>query len=147
MTISRITRSAALALTIAGIAAPSAAALPPDAVSPPAWTEPIERVDLRSPDTKDAAAGRGLGAVPSTYVDLRSPDTKDAAAGRRIGDAPAVSVVKVAEPSPVADEGFDWRAAGVGAGLLLPLLLALGGAFVVVQRHRGAARRQAPSIG
>ena len=60
-----------------------------------------------------------------------------------VGDTPVVSVVKVPAPTSVADDGFDWGDAGLGAGLLVPILLAAGSAFYVVRRRR----HQAPLIG
>jgi hypothetical protein len=58
----RITRSTALGLALAALAAPTAAA---------------QQQDLRSPDTRDAARAAATAAAPQQ--DLRSPDTRDTA--------------------------------------------------------------------
>jgi hypothetical protein len=122
----RFTRPAALGLTLAALAAPTAAA----------------QQDLRSPDTRDAARTSSLAGTTSTpRQDLRSPDTRDYAEGRGTFNAPEVTVVKLAQPAPapVSDGGIDWGDVGIGAGGVLGLaLLALGGTFAVVHRRQGA---------
>jgi hypothetical protein len=135
---SRLTRSAGIALAITALGASSAAAQPsdlrtPDAVSAgtPSGVQ-YTPGDVRSPDARSAA--------PVTKVtpinDLRSPDVRDHAAGRGTFSAPDVTVVKVSDPAPVAT-GFDWGDATIGAGGLLGLaLLAAGGAlFITHHRH------------
>jgi hypothetical protein len=110
----RLTRSTAVCLVLAALAAPTALA-DPHAADMPARTEAAQKQNLRSPDTRDAADGRG------TYT------------------APDVMIVKVPEPAP-ADGGIDWADAGIGAGGLLGLvLLAAGGSFAVVHRRQGHA--------
>jgi hypothetical protein len=80
--------------------------------------------DLRSPDARDAALTQ----------DLRSPDARDAAAGRLPGGS---DVVVVPAPSPVAaPRGFDWRAAGVGAGIAIGLVLLATSAALLIRRRR-----------
>src|SRR4051812_9069873 len=104
----RFTRSAALGLTLAAVAAPAAAA----------------QQDLRSPDARDAA---GTAAVGQPRQDLRSPDGRDAAAGRGTFNAPEVTVVRLEDPASQPG-GLDWGDAGIGAGGMLGLvLLGLGG--------------------
>lgn len=109
----RLTRSAALGLALAALAAPSA----------------IAQQDLRSPDTRDAAL-----AAEGPFQDLRSPDTRDHADGRGTFNAPEVTVVKVPAndaPAPSAS-ALDWRDVAIGAGAALGLmLLAFGGARAV----------------
>ncbi|HEY1275274.1 MAG TPA: hypothetical protein VGF25_10205 [Thermoleophilaceae bacterium] len=146
--------AAVVGLAVAAVAAPAAAA----------------QQDLRSPDTRDAAAATqqsdraaarwlayrnavnaaspgelaaGLGhdyhlrAAIDSAQDLRSPDTRDAAAGRVKPDAPIVEVVRA--PAG-ADDGIHWEDVGIGAGGLLALMLIAGaGAYAVVQRRRGVA--------
>ena len=124
----RLARSAALGLTVAAIAAPTAAA----------------QQDLRSPDTRDAvrvtAAQQG-----QPRQDLRSPDVRDYAEDRGAFSAPEVTVVKVPEPAPApprrdggAARGLDWVDAGIGAGAMVGLMmLALGGILTVSHRRRG----------
>ena len=98
----RITRSAALGLTLAALAASTASAVP---------------ADLRSPDARDAAR-TAEAATGGPRQDLRSPDARDLAAGRGTFSAPEVTVVRVSEPSPAAG-GLDWADAGIGAGGML----------------------------
>ena len=119
MTCHRGTRSAALALALAALAAPAATA---------------QQHDLRSPDTRDAAHS----AQPPQ--DLRSPDTRDAAAGRTTLSTPAV--IKAPPSAPPAD-GIDWTDAGIGAASLLGLIaLGLAGTFSALHRRRGRPARR-----
>jgi hypothetical protein len=103
--------------------------------------------DLRSPDTRDAAAA----AQAQSYQDLRSPDARDA--GRtpdirvtqdlRSPDARDAGRPPVEVPTPVVEirevpgSGFDWGDAGIGAaGMLALFSLAAGLALMVVGRRR-----------
>jgi hypothetical protein len=112
----RLTRTAAVALAIAATAAPAASA-------DDHWRsqdQPQARQDLRNPDTRDYADGRG------TY------------------NSPEVVVVKAPVPvaASTAGGGIDWEDVGIGAGGLLGAsLIALGGTLLVVQRR--GARAQA----
>jgi hypothetical protein len=121
----RLTRSAAIGLTLAALAAPTAAA----------------QQDLRTPDARDAArAAETRHGQPRQ--DLRSPDAHDAADGRGTFSAPEVTVVKVTEPSHPGG-GLDWGDAGIGAGSMLGLILvALGGILAVVHRRKATAGGQ-----
>ena len=126
----RITRSAALGLTLAAFAAPVAGAAP---------------ADLRSPDARDAAR-TAEAATGGPRQDLRSPDARDLAAGRGTFSAPEVMVVKVSEPSSPPSGGLDWADAGIGAGGMLGLVLVgAGGALLIARRthDRPAHRRTA----
>jgi hypothetical protein len=83
--------------------------------------------------------------APKPARDLRSPDTRDAAQGRGTYNSPHVVIVKVPQPSPAAalepssTGGIDWADAGIGAGSLLGLsLIGLGGALVIAHRRRAA---------
>lgn len=133
MSLQRLTKCAALGLTVAAFSVPTAAA----------------QVDLRSPDARegDAAApaaqdmrspdARVVGTVAQTGADLRTPDTRDAAEGRGTFNAP--EVVFVEKPAPVVG-GLDWTDAGIGAGGLLAMLaLGLGGAAAVGHRRRSGS--------
>jgi hypothetical protein len=79
--------------------------------------------DLRSPDTRDAAAAQAQEPVSvARSHDLRSPDTRDAA----IGHDPEPVAVAVPEPSG-SGEGFDWVSAAIGAAAVGGLILLLLG--------------------
>jgi hypothetical protein len=74
----------------------------------------------------------------AAYQDLRSPDARDAAEGRGTFNAPEVTVVRVPAdtPSPASD-GLDWTDAGIGAaGVLGLVLIAFGGGIAVVKTSR-----------
>src|SRR4051794_10027131 len=68
-------------------------------------------VDLRSPDTRDAALS---STVALHRADLRSPDTRDVANGVRFTTVPAPQVV-----THEADSGFEWGDAAIGGGGVL----------------------------
>jgi hypothetical protein len=128
----RLTRSTAVCLALAALAAPTALA-DPHAADVHARAEAAQKQDLRSPDTRDAATRA------ETKQDLRSPDTRDASEGRGTYTAPNVMIVKVPEPVQ-AEGGIDWADAGIGAGGLLGLmLLGLGGSLAVVPRRQAHA--------
>jgi hypothetical protein len=156
----RFTKPAAIAVTLAAIAAPATAGAQdlrsPDARDGARVVTPGH--DLRSPDARsgttapqavsfgaDLRSPDARPAVPPAVragTDLRSPDSRDAGEGRGTFSAPDVMVVKVREPAPAtapAADGMDWSDAGIGAGVLLGIaLLALGG-FMAVTHHRGTA--------
>jgi hypothetical protein len=121
----RLTRTAALGLTLAALAAPAAIA------------DPIDRGDF-APDAARAGA--------SAKQDMRMPDTRDYAAGRGTYNTPEVTVVRLTEPPGPAPSGggIDWADAGIGAGVAFgTLLLCLGGTLAVVhRRHAVVARRR-----
>ena len=103
----RLIRSAALGLTIAAVAAPTA----------------VAQQDLRSPDARDAAAGRG------TF------------------NAPEVTVVRLPQRVSTPDGGIDWGDAGIGAGgALIAILLATAGTFAVTRHRRGARASMATTV-
>ena len=141
----RLTRSTALGLALVALAAPTAAAQSQDLRSPDTRDAAVatqDGQDLRNPDTRDAAV--------ATLVrqDLRNPDARDAAEGRGTFNAPEVSVVKLDQPSPSAAGGLDWGDAGIGAGTMLALMLALGCTLAVMHRRHGApARRETATTG
>ena len=128
----RLTRSTAVGLALAALAAPTALA-DPHAADVHARAEATQKQDLRSPDTRDAATRA------ETKQDLRSPDARDASEGRGTYTAPNVMIVKVPEPVQ-AEAGIDWADAGIGAGGLLGLtLLGLGGSLALVHRRQAHA--------
>jgi len=112
MSLHRITGLAMLGLVLAALSAPAA----------------VAEQDLRSPDTRDAAA-----AAAKRYTDLRNPDTRDIADGG--GVSPKVTVVEIPVASRSPEGGLDWGDAGIGAGAMLGfVLLAAGGALAVTHR-------------
>jgi hypothetical protein len=130
MTVRRLTRSTALGLALAAVAAPTAAA----------------QQDLRNPDTRDAARSSQQAPADSLSQDLRSPDTRDAAEGRGTIHSPEVTVIKVPQASPTPDAGLDWGDTGIGAaGMLGLILLGLGAALTVTHRRQGPRRQTATS--
>jgi hypothetical protein len=133
----RHTQLITTAALVAACAAPTAAVAQsqdlrsPDTKDAAAAAKAGDYQDLRSPDTKDAAAA----ANARDYQDLRSPDSRDA--GRPPVQIPT-NVVTVDQPST----GFDWGDAGIGAGGMLGLLLlGLGISLAVVHRRHSAAGR------
>jgi hypothetical protein len=146
----RLTRTAAIAVAIAAVGAPAASAEPYDSrlsidalpAHPTQAVDPPQ--DLRNPDTRDFAEGRGTynTVSPAQVRDLRNPDTRDFAEGRGTYNAPEVVVVKTAPVAEPTATGIDWEDVGIGAGGLLGAsLIALGGTLLVVQRR--GARAQA----
>jgi hypothetical protein len=119
----RLSRSAAIGLALAALAAPAASAAPLQ--------------DLRSPDTRDAGMVAAVQPQPSRQ-DFRSPDVRDHADGRGTFNAPEVTVVKVPatatpEKAPSAS-ALDWSDVAIGAGAALGvMLLAIGGSLAVRQ--------------
>ena len=103
--------------------------------------------DLRSPDTRDAAAA----AEAQSYQDLRSPDARDAKTepvtqvtqdlrspdARDAGRPPVQVAAPVVDIRDAPGNGFDWGDAGIGAaGLLATLSIAGGLALMVTTRRR-----------
>jgi hypothetical protein len=91
--------------------------------------------------SRSAALGLAIAALAapaaSAQQDLRSPDTRDYAAGRGTFNAPEVTVVRLPADTPPAGDGIDWSDAGIGAGAALGLvLLAFGGATAAVRTSR-----------
>ena len=110
----RIKHAAALTLALAALAAPTAQAQSSDHES-----------------TVAAAIGEGLGSAQ----DLRMPDTRDLASGRGTSASPDVLVVKMAEPVPQTG-GIDWAEVAIGGGVVGLTLSSIGGAVLVAQRRR-----------
>ena len=134
----RLTRSAALGLTLAVLVGTTGYA---------------QAQDLRSPDSRESSpSGQApaLPAYPTPAVgpqDLRAPDSRDAAEGRGTFSAPEVLVVRVPHRSSAAG-AVDWRDAGIGAGTLAVIALGLGVSLAVLRRrHAVTARRHAATTG
>jgi DNA segregation ATPase FtsK/SpoIIIE-like protein len=147
----RFTRSAALGLALVALAAPI-----PGAASAAPIPDAQTRLDMRSPDTRDAVQAaqaqqdmrspdsRDAVQAAQAQQDMRSPDSRDASTGSGTYTSPQVVIVKP-QPQPAAANGIDWADAGIGAGSLLGLsLLGLGGALFIVHRKRTA--RAAPPV-
>ena len=110
----RIKRAAALALAATALAAPAPAAY---------------AYDHESQVAAAVGAGRQAGQ------DLRMPDTRDLASGRGTSTAPDVVVLKL--PEPVPETGIDWTDVGIGAAGVIGLtLVSLGGTVLVARRRR-----------
>ena len=141
----RLARSAALGLALAAFAASTATAQP--ATSQPAGTSSLAGTTSTrhpGPAQRRRARRRPIRRA-QPQQDLRSPDTRDLAEGRGTFSAPEVTVVKVTEPAPPS-AGIDWGDAGIGAGGMLGLiLLALGSILAVVHRRHSAAAGQPAS--
>jgi hypothetical protein len=116
----KLSRTAALAATVAALAAPAAHAQGP------------------SPDARDAATG-WHGARPPQ--NLASPDAHDAAQGRGTFSAPEVTILKVPQPAQASGGGVDWADVGIGAGGVLGVVLLAGFGAALVTRRREMALR------
>ncbi len=131
---SRIRAQAALALAITAVAVPAASASGPAPKSPPISRVTPDAIDAGrpalidrvSPDARDA--GR-----PAPAIDRVSPDARDN--GRR--ETPPVVVHA---PALAHADGFDWLAAGVGAGGLAALLVLGAGTATTVRTRRNPVR-------
>jgi hypothetical protein len=104
-------------------------------------TSPL-RPDRRAADARRAALA---AQIPQ---DLRSPDARDAAEGRGIDKTPRIVFVRVPpKPQPAPADGIAWADAGIGAGSVLGLsLIAFGGALLIAHRRR-AAHATPPAAG
>jgi hypothetical protein len=104
--------------------------------------------DLRSPDARDAAAGRGTINAP----DVISPQIfsdRQRAIVQRFKRSPSyqealreAAVVNLPQPAPVrSDGGIDWGDAAIGAASLLGVIaLGLAGAMTIPHRRRRGRR-------
>jgi hypothetical protein len=140
----RVTKSKmATTLAIAVMAFPAAAYAVQDFPGAGSSETAGQGQDLRSADALDASiradARQSNAANSPDPRDLRSPDARDAAAGRGTFSAPEVTVVRITEPAPSASGGLDWGDAGIGAGSLLGLILVgVGGTMFLLHRRHGA---------
>ena len=109
----------------------------------------VPQQDLRSPDARDAAAGRGSSNAPDVISSPVFTDRQRALV-ERYKRSPsyhealreAKTVRTLPQPAPVrADDGIDWGDAGIGAGSLLGVIaLGLAGAMTILHRRRRAGR-------
>ena len=131
--IHRLTTAAGTALAVAALAAGPASAQSQDLRSPDTRDAAAGRYpavvhqDLRSPDARDAAEGRYPAASPEPRQDLRSPDARDAAEHR----TPVIVRVERSEAT-----GMSWDSAAIGALAAAGLLISLAGVGALVTRRR-----------
>lgn len=121
---------------------------PPQDLRARAKTSSLAGTTAARPDasTNRTDALHHAGQATQARQDLRSPDARDAAEGRGTFNSPQVVVVK-AQPQtrPALTNGIDWADAGIGAGSLLGMsLLALGGTLFITHRRRAAHDTAAP---
>jgi hypothetical protein len=134
-------RTIATTLSVVALAlaagAPTALAVPDASSREGTSSQPVAPgVDLRMPDTRDAANGYAPRPEPApARVDLRSPDTRDVANGY----APSVVSVPVESSS---SSGFDWLSAAIGAAAIGGLLLLL---IAFRPTHLGGRGRSRPA--
>jgi hypothetical protein len=105
--------------------------------------------DLRSPDTRDTAAGRSTVNPPDAITSQAFTDGQRAIV-ERFKRSPsyhqalreAATIVKPPQPAPArGDDGIDWGDASIGAASLLGLIaLALAGTMTILHRRRRAGR-------
>ena len=126
----RLFNSAALGLVLAAFAAPAANAQ--QSLAPP------DTRTFAGPDARD----RALAAEPQRpYQDLRAPDTRDYAQGRGTFNAPEVTVVRLAQPAPSTPaSGLDWGDVAIGVAFAGALGLIGAGAVLTVVRRTPARR-------
>jgi hypothetical protein len=132
----RLTRTAAVALALGAVAAPTAAARPIDATP----SQNLRSADAQgAPTVEKPYTGPGIySPTPAQETqDMRHSDTRDFAEGRGTYNTPDVVVVKAPAPvEPVTSGGIDWADVGVGAGGLLSIALLGSGGVMVVARRR-----------
>jgi len=136
----RMTTTAALILTLAGIAAPAATARPADDPATPVSRAPASvysrpdksMIPVSPPATSGGAVGRAAGL--SAYREGQIATAFDVAATAANKVSPPQAVVRITTPA----SGFDWGDAGIGAagGLALALLGVGGGLVISHQRPR-----------
>jgi hypothetical protein len=93
--------------------------------------QPALAYDGRSPDARDAAAGRLPAATK--YAPVKSDFPKsDPVIARTSSDEARVTA---GDRSSVAvDDSFDWSAFGIGVGIAMASMLLLGGIVVTARR-------------
>lgn len=91
--------------------------------------------DLRSPDARDAAARTSslAGTVAAPRQDLRSPDARDV--GQRYAPV-AISQEPSGTPDVATPGGFDWGTAGLTAAILIGMFAVMYGMLVAVRQGR-----------
>jgi hypothetical protein len=99
---------------------------------------------LATPATARPIDSPGHPSESRPRQDLRSPDARDAAAGRGTFNAPDVTVIKLPQSAPSPRGGVDWADAAIGAGGATGLLaISLAGAMTLRRRHSDPRSRTA----
>ena len=127
-------RSTLLAAAVVLASASSALAMPPEQEygGEGGYTAVWQATDLRSPDSQ---GGTTAQAPAQAAQDLRSPDAQVSQAAAPPERPVAVAAI-ARDVAPVADDGFSWSDAALGAGIALGLMLLLAGAVAVAGHYR-----------
>ena len=127
-------RSTLLAAAVVLASASSAVAMPPEQEygGEGGYTAVWQATDLRSPDTQ---GGTTAQAPAQAGQDLRSPDAQVSQAAAPPERPVAVAAI-ARDVAPVADDGFSWSDAALGAGIALALMLLLAGGVAVAGHYR-----------
>ena len=127
-------RSTLLAAAVVLASASSALAMPPEQEygGEGGYTAVWQATDLRSPDSQ---GGTTAQAPAQAGQDLRSPDAQVSQAAAPPERPVAVAAI-ARDVAPVADDGFSWSDAALGAGIALGLMLLLAGAVAVAGHYR-----------
>ena len=157
----RRTQLITTAALVAACAVPATAAAQgqdlrsPDTRDAAAAAEAQSYQDLRSPDARDAANGLDT----RQYSDLRSPDARDVARtadtsvaqdlrspdARDAGRPPVEVSTPVVEIREVPGSGFDWGDAGIGAAGMLALFSIAAGLALMAGGRRRRRAVQVPA--
>jgi hypothetical protein len=130
MTLSRIL---AVALVAVAVTAPTTNARP---IDPGGAAQRAADAERAASLTQERYYGSYGDQTRKPRQDLRSPDTRDAAVGRGTFNAPEVTIVRVPQSAP-SSSGIHWQDATMGAGTVLALtLVAFAGALAVAHRRR-----------
>lgn len=141
-----ITAAALTAFAFVVFTAP-APAEPPSSFTDPYYTGQAQ--DLRSPDTRDIAAGREYPTNPTArndpqrasqiYTDAQRRLVERFKRGSSYGEALTAarqaSLKEIKAPEPVTAAGFDWAAAAAGAAAALGLTLLMASGALVIRRR------------
>ena len=127
-------RSTLLAAAVVLASASSAVAMPPEQEygGEGGYTAVWQATDLRSPDTQ---GGTTAQAPAQAGQDLRSPDAQVSQAAAPPERPVAVAAI-ARDVAPVADDGFSWSDAALGAGIALALMLLLAGGVAAAGHYR-----------
>ena len=129
----RMTTTAALILTLAGVAAPAATARPAEDPATPVSRTPASVYSRPDKSLIPASPPATSGAALSAYREGQLATALDVAATAANKASAPQAVVRVHAPQ----SGFDWGDAGIGAagGIGLAMLVT-GGGLVLVRMRR-----------